>query len=290
MKVLVIGGSGLFGKKLRDVLEENNFDVYVTYNQTPPVKKDKSYKLDITQKKDLDFIFKKINPDLIVHSAAFTNVDECERNKYLAYIINARATTNIAESGKKIKSKLIYISTDYVFDGEKGFYQEDEKTGPINYYGITKLKGEKAVKIICNNFIIARTSVIFGNNIGNSATWMIDKIKKGREVNIVIDQYVSPTLNVDLAEQIVSLIEKDATGIFHTAGAERISRYDFAMVIADVFNLNKSLITPVKTVDMNWLALRPKDSSLNVTKISNLKKPFKVKKAVSLLKEEISGG
>ena len=113
--------------------------------------------------------------------------------------------------------------------------------------------------------------------------------EEGKRINIVTDQYVSPTLNIDLAEQLIALINKDAKGVFHTAGGERISRYDFSIVIADIFNLNKKLINTVSMKDMTWIACRPKDSSLNVSKISACKKPYKVKKALSFLKNEISG-
>jgi len=181
----------------------------------------------------------------------------------------------------------MYISTDYVFNGEKGYYKEDDLPDPINYYGLTKLKGEDVVKKICNNFVIARTSVIYGVNKINFVLWVIDQLKKKKQVNIVKDQYVSPTLNIDLAEQILGLIEKDARGIFHTSGGERINRYYFTMIIADVFGLDKKLINPVRMKDMKWHAKRPADSSLDVSKISEIKKPHEIKKSIELLQEEI---
>jgi len=163
MKVLVTGGSGLLGGKLRDILLENNYDVYTTYYPAYPTDTEKQYLLDITQKNDVDSVIKKITPDVIVHTAALTNVDECEIHKDLADNINIQGTKNIAEVVKTIGSKLIYVSTDYVFDGKKGLYTEEDHVHPINHYGVTKLKGEDVVRSIVDDCVIVRTSVIYGS-------------------------------------------------------------------------------------------------------------------------------
>jgi dTDP-4-dehydrorhamnose reductase len=288
MKVLVIGGSGLLGKKLRDILLEHNYDVYTTYYRAHPIDTEKNYQLDITQKKDVDSVIKKITPDVIVHTAALTNVDECEKNQDLADNINTQGTKYIAETAKKIGSKLLYVSTDYVFDGKKGLYKEEDHVRPINYYGVTKQKGEEVVKNIVDDCIIVRPSVIYGSsNKKNFVLWILDNLQRQKRMNIVNDQYVSPTLNTDLSEQVVALIKNDVQGVFHTAGGERINRYAFSQIVADVFHLDKTLIKAISMKDMNWVAQRPKDSSLDVSKVTSFKKPYKVRKAVSLLKEEI---
>lgn len=286
MKVLITGGSGLLGMKLSEILEENGYDVYATFHQNP-IKKDNFISLDITLKENVDHIMKKVTPDVVVHTAAYTNVDGCEKNRDKSFNINTLGTRNLADSAGKLGAKLVYISTDYVFDGEKGEYKENHATNPINYYGFTKLEGEKSVEKILNDFIIARTSVIYGVKKRNFVTWIIDSLEKGDPVNIVTDQYVSPTLNVDLAEQLIALIEKNTTGLFHTAGRERISRYDFAKIVADIFSLDKSRINPVSIKDMNWISLRPRDSSLDVFKVTKFKKPFKIRESIGLLKTEM---
>jgi dTDP-4-dehydrorhamnose reductase len=286
MKILIIGGSGLFGRSLKKLLEKNNHDIYSTYYQNP-IQENNYFPLDITIKKSVYQLIDNLSPDIVVHSASYTNVDDCERKKDLAFSINAQGTKNVAEAVEQISSKIVYISTDYIFDGKKGLYLEIDTPNPINYYGITKLQGEEIVKKICNDFIIARTSVIYGINKSNFVTWLLDQLEKKKQTNIVSDQYVSPTLNFDLAEQIKALIEKNLTGVFHTAGGERINRYDFARVIADVFSYDKCLINLVSMNEMNWIARRPKDSSLNVSKISEIKKPFNIKKSVYLLFEEM---
>lgn len=286
MKILVVGGSGLLGVKVHKLLEENNHDVYVTYHQNP-IEKENCFQLDITKKDDVLNIFKKINLEVVILAAAYTDVDGCEKNKEKAFEVNVKGTINVANTVEKMGIKLVYVSTDYVFDGKKGLYKEEDPVNPINYYGQTKLEGEESVKNICNNYIIARTSVIYGSNKRNFVTWVIEKLKNKEPIRIVTDQFVSPTLNIDLAEQILGLINKDVRGIFHTAGGQRISRYEFCRIIADVFGLDKNLINPIKMEDMSWIAKRPVDSSLDVSKISRIKKPYIVKEALKMLQDDI---
>ena len=288
MRILITGGSGLLGQVLELKLKEHDYDVYSTFNKNP-LPQNKKFKLDITNKNNVDHILKMSSPDVIVHTAAYTNVDKCEKNKDIAYAINVKGTENIVEFGRQTNTKLIYISTDYVFDGKKGLYGETDSANPINYYGFTKFQGEELVVKKLNDFIIARASVIFGVNKRNFVTWLIDQLNIGREINIVNNQYVSPTLNIDLVEQIIELIENNQIGIFHTAGAERISRYDFAIAVADAFDLDTNLVKPIKMDKMDWLAQRPKDSSLDVSKISDFKKPYRVKKSLHIFKNHLWG-
>jgi len=286
MKVLITGSGGLLGMKLEEIFKENDYNVYGIdiLNQ---IEKSNYFSLDITQKENIEVIFKKVTPDVVVHTAAYTDVDGCEKDKEAAFAVNVQGTRNLAGSAEEIGAKFVYVSTDYVFNGEKGRYEENDDTDPIDYYGVTKLEGEKYVEKICTNFIIVRTSVIYGSNKKNFVTWVVDMLKRGKKINIVTDQYVSPTLNIDLAEQLVALIDKDAAGVFHTAGRDRINRYDFVKVIADVFDLDESLVNPVKMTDMNWIAKRPRDSSLDISKISEIKKPYKVREAVRLLLKDM---
>ena len=287
MKILLTGGSGLFGRAFVELVKDRtSHDIYATYNENI-VDSEEAVSLDITDKKRVEEVIKKLQPDVVVHAAAFTNVDKCEVEKEKAYDVNVKGTKNVAMASNEISAKMIYISTDYVFDGTKGFYEEKDKTNPISYYGLTKLEGEKAVQEICDDFIIARTSVIYGAHKKNFATWVIKELEKGNQIKIITDQWVSPTLNVDLAEQILALIEKDEKGIFHTAGGERINRYDFVVEMARVFDFNEKLITPATSKEMNWIAKRPMDSSLNVSKISKIKKPYMVEESLRLLKKEV---
>ncbi len=283
MKILVTGASGLLGKKLIDILEKNDYKTYGTYNKT---KKDNFYQLDVTDKEEVNSSIKKLKPDIIIHSAAYTDVDGCEKNKKLAFKVNVEGTKNIANACTNNNCKMVYISTDYVFDGKKGFYKEKDSTNPIGYYGLTKLKGEGVVTDICNDYLICRTSVLYGLGKNNFVKWLINSLKDNKEVNIVVDQYVNPTYNLDLSEQILALIKNNKKGIFHTAGADRINRYDFSKILAKVFDFDEDLIKSCEMKDMNWIAPRAKDTSFDVSKISNIKKPMNVKNSLLMFKKE----
>ncbi|RLF55968.1 MAG: dTDP-4-dehydrorhamnose reductase [Thermoplasmata archaeon] len=228
-------------------------------------------------------VFEKTIPDIVVVSAAFTNVDDCETHKKKAFDINVVGVKLVCEQIQKFNARCVYVSTDYVFNGEKGNYLEIDKVDPIDYYGVTKLKAEKIVSSTCLDYLIMRPSVIFGTEKQNFVTWIIDSLKEKKNINIVTDQYVSPTLNTDFARQLESLLDTNQQGVFHCSGGERISRFDFACLIADVFSLDKNLINPVKMVDMNWFAKRPMDSSLDVSKVSAFQKPLSIKESLNLL-------
>jgi len=288
MKIIVIGGSGLLGHKLVDYFKKEDYKVYATYYSNL-IEKPNYFNLNITKKNECKKLLNKIKPDVIINCSAYTDVDGCEKNKKIAYSVNAIGTKNLAEYSEKISAKLIYISTDYVFDGKKGLYKEDDIVNPVNYYGTTKLDGESFVRDTCNDFIIARTSVIFGFKKNNFALWCINNLKNKKNINIVTDQFISPTLNTDLSEQLISLIKKNAKGLFHTTGGERISRYDFTTKLSEVFNYDNNLINPIKMNDINWVAKRPIDSSLDVSKVSKFKKPYKVHEALELLRRDMGG-
>jgi dTDP-4-dehydrorhamnose reductase len=286
MKILIIGGSGLLGNKLVEILNNSNdYEVYATYN-TRIIKKQHYYYLDITNENEIKKLFDEINPHITVLCSAYTDVDGCENNREKAYAINVSGTKNVATIVEKNNGKLIFISTDYVFDGIKGNYSEIDEAHPINYYGRTKLLGEQLIQQICSNYIICRTSVIYGTNKTNFALWVIQKLSQLKAIRIVDDQFVSPTYNKDLSEQIIALIQHDQNGVFHTAGGSKISRYEFSEMLAKKFNLKTTLINPVSINDFNWLAERPVDSTLNISKIVEFKKPYSLNKALTDFKKE----
>ncbi|HEX7482922.1 MAG TPA: SDR family oxidoreductase, partial [Candidatus Bathyarchaeia archaeon] len=241
----------------------------------------------------VDESFKAIKPDVVVHAATLTDVDKCETNKELAWKINVEGTKNIVEAAHDGGSFLIYISTDYVFSGEKGFYKETDKPDPINYYGVTKLKAEEIVRTQAEYFI-ARPSVIYGSTPAagkvNFALWLIETLRKGERVKIVTDQWNTPTLNTNLAEMTLEVVERRLTGIYHLCGATRVSRIEFAEKIADSFGLDKGLIDSVSSSQFTWPAKRPMDSSLDTSKAqSTLKnKPLEIAEALKQLKFELS--
>lgn len=289
MNILIIGGSGLFGRKLFDLFNtKTEYNVHATYQHTP-IEKDCFHHLDITNENEINQVFKKVKPDITILCSAFTDVDGCEQYKEKSYQINAIGAKKVACMVEHTNGKILYVSTDYVFDGNKGNYKENDMTNPINYYGHTKLKGEVNVKNFCSNYVIARTSVIYGDHKPNFVTWLISQLSQNKQVSIVTDQIISPTHTLDLSEQIYSLIKHDVKGIYHTTGGEQLSRFNFTKEIAKVFNLDEELITPISMSNINWFAKRPKNSSLDVSKITKFKKPYTVKHSLQVLKDTFSG-
>lgn len=266
-KILVTGSSGLLGSKIVEQAREH-FKAIPTHRTKSLFPN--SVEMNITDEGNVLRVFNKFKPDIVVHTAAETNVDRCEVNKEHAWKVNVEGTRNIAMACNEVGSKIVYVSTDYVFEGEKGLYTEEDEPNPINYYGLTKLKGEKYVAQVCRDHVIVRTSVLYGWHPWkpNFVKWVISSLKEGKQVNVVDDHYNSPTLADDLAEVILEIIEKDLKGLYHTAGSERIDRFEFALKVAETFNLDSSLIKPIKMSELKlWVAKRPRDSSLCVDKI-----------------------
>jgi dTDP-4-dehydrorhamnose reductase len=207
-------------------------------------------------------------PDVVVHTAAETDVDRCESERDLARRINVEGTANIADACSKVEAKVILVSTDYVFDGNKGNYSETDEPNPISFYGVTKLEAERIVSSTSSNSLIIRTSVLYGWHPSklNFATWILKGLRERQSLKVVNDHINSPTLADNLADAIRKAIMLDSEGILHIAGNERTSRFDFARRIAKRFDLDESLLIPVQMRDLNWVARRPRDSSLNVGK------------------------
>ena len=276
-RVLVTGASGLLGTKLVKILANRGHEVIAVYHSRslPRVQGVKSVQLDIRDRVRLEDLILKTQPEVVVHAAAYTDVDGCERNKSLAWSVNVSSTRSIVRVSRVVNAHIIYISTDYIFDGEKGLYREDDIANPVNYYGLTKLVAEELVKSSELLYTIIRPSAIYG--VGGSkksfAEFIVEKLVKGQPVKALVDQYVSPTYNGLLALAIAEIIDLRPLGILHVAGP-RMSRYEFARQIAELFDLPSDLIQKAKIQDMRglWLARRPRDSSLDVSKARSLLK------------------
>ncbi len=292
MKLLVTGASGLYGSKLTEIAARNGYETYSTYSQHKtthgiPVQ------IDISNKDQTFSKIKELKPEVIIHAASLTDVDKCEIDKPLAWKTNVEGTDNVALAAKACNAYLLYISTDYVFDGEKGCYTETDLPSPISYYAYTKLKAEEHVTKTLDNYCIARTSVIYGANPSagkvNFALWLLDKLRKREQAKVFVDQWNSPTLNSSLAEMTIEVAERRLEGTYHLSGATRISRYDFAQKLAEVFSMDPAIFLAASRNDVSFAAKRPRDSSLNTTKAaSTLKnKPLKIESALKRLKTEI---
>lgn len=257
MRILITGASGQLGIELSEVLKGDLIKVYNTKEVQG------GYKLDLTNYSAVeDFIIKK-KPDVIINTASLTDVDKCEVERSLAFKVNAEAVKHIVRASRVVEAYLIHISTDYVFDGEKGLYKEDDLPNPINYYGLSKLLGE-TYALSYDDTLVLRTSGVFRHK--GFPIYVYKTLKEGKEVS-AFKGYYSPISARKLAEAISELIDYRKTGILNVAG-ERISRVDLAMKIKEKFNLGGS----VKEVDdvKGWVAKRPFDSSLDISKAKKI--------------------
>jgi len=289
MKIFITGGSGLAGGRLAEMAMARGDEVYSGYAHNQPPS-GREVRFDLLDENGIRDIIKRMRPDVIVHSAALTDVDRCEREKELAYRMNVEGTRAVAEGARRAGSFLVYISTDYVFDGQRGLYREEEETNPVSYYGLTKLLGEEfCLDLGC----IARTCVIYGSRPAsgkvNFALWLLKTLESGKEVRVVRDQFITPTLNSNLAAMVLEAAERRFSGIYHFSGATRVSRYDFACQLARAFDQDHRLIIPSRMNDLDWLAKRPRDSSLDTSKASRMLKsrPLSLEDSLQLLKEEL---
>jgi dTDP-4-dehydrorhamnose reductase len=257
MKILLFGASGQLGLELSNILKG---DLIKVYNSNEI--KD-GYKLDLTNFSVVeDFILKK-KPDIIINTAALTDVDKCETEKDIAYKVNAEVVKHIVRVARVIEAYFIQISTDYVFDGQKGLYKEEDLPNPINYYGLTKLLGD-IYALSYDDSLVIRTSGIFRNK--GFPIYVYKTLKENKEVN-AFKGYYSPISARKLAEAINEIIQYRKTGIINIAG-ERISRYELALKIKEKFNLN-GIIKEVDNVK-SWVAKRPFDSSLDISRAKKL--------------------
>ena len=253
--ILVTGAGGLLGSKLIKMSQ----DFVGTYHSGKP-------RMDITSRKNVFSVLEKIRPSCVVHCAALTDVDYCEDHKEEAHKVNVLGTKNIADACKAIGSKMVYLSTDFVFDGKKGRYKETDQPNPTSVYSSTKLMGEHMVAQT-DNSLICRASVLYGAGSEKFVQWVIDSLNNNKKIYVATDQFASPTLNTELAECMIKLIDSGCSGIYHTAGSERISRYDFAKNIAKGFSLDNKLIEKTLSDRLKQRVRRPMDSSLNTDKI-----------------------
>lgn len=261
-KILIIGASGLLGSKLYEQFSEH-YKVIGTYKKN---KQECLYHYDLT-KKNLT-IFKETKPDIVIHAAGITDVDYCETNQEKAYKINVVGTENIIRGCKLNNSKLIYLSTDFVFDGKKGDYTELDVPNPMNYYGKTKFKSEQMVKDSGLDYLILRTSFLYGLKKNKKfVSWCIDKLNNEEYLTLIADHMRTPTFVDDIAEALNTLIIQKRQGIYHLTGSEKLSPFSMAVRIAEVFNLNKKYLKPITSHKLDWAAQRPKNTSLNIQKL-----------------------
>ena len=289
LKFLVTGSAGLVGQQVVKDLSKSN-QVFSCYNESKPEYGD-SVKMDLKNYEMISSVLTEIKPDVVIHLGAMTGVDLCEKEKTSASEINTKATEIIAKECSKLNSFLVYVSTDYVFDGNFGMYKEDDVANPLGFYGKSKLEGEKAVQDFSTNWCIARTSTPFGLHPTKKSfpMWVIENLQKQKQIDVLIDQFTSPTYIPNLSRMLIEISERRITGIIHAAGASKISRYQMASMVSDKLNLDGTLLKQISMNKMKWVAQRPKDSSLDVSRASSIlnEKPQKIDQSLNLFIDEM---
>lgn len=252
MKILITGSNGMLGHDLQEVLKDRH-ELILTTSKT----------LDVTDKDNTIEIIKQNNPDIVINSAAYTDVDGCEENQDLAYAVNGEGVKNLALACKEIDCPLVHISTDYVFDGTvRDPIAEDGEIGPISVYGKSKLKGEEAIQEILDKFFIIRTAWLYGINGKNFPKTMLELAENHSEITVVYDEVGTPTYTPDLAYGISQLIETDYYGIYHLTNSGSCSWCEFAKYIFEVAQKDVKVI-PVTASEFARPAPRPSYSVLD---------------------------
>lgn len=275
MKILITGANGLLGQHLIKQLLRKNYTVIATSKGDTrlPFTGNGQYsyhQLDITDGTYVNDFIHRTRPDIIVHAAAMTQVDECELNKIDCWNINVTATRFLLDAAKETGSRFIYISTDFVFDGLHGPYDEAAQPNPVNYYGSTKWGAEKAVIESGLQSTIIRTVLVIGNPLTgtrhNIVTWVKQKLENGERLKMVDDQYRTPTFIDDLVDGIMLVLEKNAQGIFHISGKDSLTPYTIAIQTARVLQLDESLIQRATSSDFPEAPVRPPRTNFDIGK------------------------
>ncbi len=225
--------------------------------------------LDLTDRRALEFHLRFYDPAVIINAAAYTDVDACEVHQTKARAVNVGGVKNLVKACQGRNIRLIHLSTDYIFDGERGPYSEDDPPHPVNFYGQTKLESENLIKQSSIDSLIVRTNVLygFGKKVNKSfLLWLLEKLTVGEKIKVANDQFSNPTLADNLSQCILEMVERDLTGVFHIGGADYLSRYDFAMKAAQKFEFDTALISPTTTESLGQKAKRPLHGGLKTEK------------------------
>lgn len=262
MTITILGASSLTASALIPMLlEETDADVHLVSSKEVETHDPRitGTTVDYLNKTDVKAAVLKKIPQVIVNTAAMTNVDECEINRSNAWQINVSLVEHLARLARIADAHLIHFSTDYVFDGNKGPYTEVDVPSPINYYGKTKLAGENACLSLCSEATVIRTNVLYGPSLAHTdfIRWVLSNLESSSAIRVVTDQYSNPTYIDDLAEAVVRIILRKRMGLYHVGGADYLSRYEFAIRIAEFFKLDSSVIVPVTTAQLAQPAKRP---------------------------------
>ncbi|RYG51586.1 MAG: SDR family oxidoreductase [Chitinophagaceae bacterium] len=278
MNVLITGANGFLGNYLVGKMLQENCRVIATgkgENRLPFEDSDrfKYVELDFTDPYAVHDVFEEHKPGVVIHAGAMGKPDECEEQQWQAYLVKVEGTVTMLMNAAEQKSFFVYVSTDFIFDGVKGEYSEEDATNPVNYYGKTKQEAEEAVTEYEGNWAIVRTVLLYGQPLSgrsNILTIVKEKLEQGLSYNVVDDQFRTPTYVEDLANGIYQIVHQQATGIFHLSGEQLLTPFQMACRTADHLGLDKDLIKRVTAADFSQPAKRPANTSFNINKAKRI--------------------
>ena len=297
-KILVTGSNGLLGQKLVYALRDRrDVELIATSRGENRVKETSGYiyeSLDITNETDVKSVIKKYLPDSIINTAAMTNVDPCETERELCWKMNVDSVKYLIDACKEHNCHLVHLSTDFIFDGEKGsLYTEEDEPNPVSYYGLSKLEAEKLVQASEIKWAILRTILVYGivddMSRSNIVLWAKGALESKKVLNVVDDQFRSPTLAEDLAQGCVLAALNEAEGIFNISGKDYMSVLEIVYRVADYFGLDKSLVNVVSSATLSQPAKRPPRTGFDLTKSRNILgyEPHSFEEGIAILMEQV---
>lgn len=264
MKILVTGSNGLLGQKITALVDATENHSLIRTARSGESRKDQTgiYRsMDITQEAQVMQVIVETAPDVIIHAAAMTQVDDCETRKDDCWKNNVTATEYLLKAAEKVGTHFIYVSTDFIFDGSHGPLDETAVPGPVNFYGESKLAAEKMVEQYVGPWAILRTVLVYGITPGetrnNIVTWVKSNLEAGKKIRVVNDQWRTPTLAEDLAKGCLLAAEHHARGVYNVSGEELLTPYDMALQVADFFGLDTNLIEKTDGSSFRQTAQRP---------------------------------
>ena len=273
-QVLITGANGLLGQTLTQHLSAStNYEVTATArDDTPRFDAACDYiPMDVTTPDEVKEVLNTVDPDVVVNCAAVSDVAECEDDRNRAWAVNARAVRTLAKGCRERRAHIVQISSDFVFNGKRGPYDENGRPDPVNYYGRTKLASENALREFdFLDWTIVRTVLLYGTaqdlSRSNVVLWMIDQLSSGNTIHVVNDQWRTPTYVWDLADGIERVISRNQTGIYHISGREMVTIHELAETVADVFRLDPGLIDPVSSDYFDDAVARPSKTGFIILK------------------------